>query len=138
MKLTILTSEEMSEIEDAFYAMSQLITATADDSLRSSQLKTMVRLALKLGFDYANGYADAKLDEKNTFIKEKEMAELQDIVDLLTTDFWSTVNDKIQKVSGGEYYIKLLRIAEILGLETPNELTTPRRNNGVSKDKEID
>jgi len=71
---------------------------------------------------------------KLTILTSEEMSELQELVDGVTQYIYVDKNP--------DWYIipkdMFKRIATILGLDTPNELTTPRRNNGVSKDKEID
>jgi len=71
---------------------------------------------------------------KLTILTSEEMSELQELVDGVTQYIYVDKNP--------DWYIipkdMFKRIATILGLEIPNELTTPRRNNGVSKDKEID
>jgi len=77
---------------------------------------------------------------KLTILTSEEIAELQELIDGLVRYDGHSIGGTLV---GGTYYEgknidNVLRIATILGLETPNELTTPRRNNGVSKDKEID
>ena len=71
---------------------------------------------------------------KLTILTSEEMSELQELVDGVTQYIYVDKNP--------DWYIipkdMFKRIAEILELDIPNELTTPRRNNGVSKDKEID
>ena len=72
---------------------------------------------------------------KLTILTSEEIAELQELVDGNYNQYCAILTNSF---AGEKMWDNTKRIATILGLEIPNELTTPRRNNGVSKDKEID